>query len=356
MKVDERYARHFVLDQVGRAGQERLSCARVLVIGAGGLGSPICLYLAAAGVGHITIVDPDRVSLSNLQRQVLFKTRDVGALKVEKARDVIRDLNENVNVEIRAQTVANENARELVREHDVVLDGSDNFKTRYCVNDACVLEARPLVSGALHKFEAQISTLNYAGGPCYRCIYPEPPPAEAIPNCQEAGVLGVLPGLAGTLMATEAIKVILEIGKVLSGKLLHVDALTMSFTKRGFRKDAECPVCGESPSIRSLEPDAQTPGISWREFSNASFRYLLDVRNADEVAESGEVGFLNVPLAELSRELAEGRLASWSRDEDVIVLCQSGRRSVRAVEILNAAGFRNAKQIEGGVLAKEPSA
>jgi sulfur-carrier protein adenylyltransferase/sulfurtransferase len=283
----------------------------------------------------------------------LYKSKDVGELKVEKAREVLNALNDEVEIEIHATSLAPGNARELVRAHDLVLDGSDNFSTRYCLNDACVLENRPLVSGALHKFEAQISVLNFKGGPCYRCLYPEAPPAEAIPNCQEAGVLGVLPGMAGTLMATEAIKMILGIGKVLSGKLLHVDALTLSFVKRGFRKDEECPVCGVSPRIVSLDSKKTTPGISWTEFSQLSSQFLLDVRNSDEVSENEVKGFLNIPLPELASEIERGQLAVWPRNEEVIVICQSGKRSARAVEILTAAGFFRACQIEGGVLAKE---
>ncbi|MBF6595276.1 MAG: molybdopterin-synthase adenylyltransferase MoeB [Thermaceae bacterium] len=258
----DRYARHIVLPGVGGAGQLRLKESSVLVVGAGGLGSPILLYLAAAGVGRIGIVEMDVVDLSNLQRQVLYTTAEVGQPKAEVAKGRLGALNPHVRVDTYALRLTSEKALDILRPYDLVLDASDNFPTRYLVNDACVLLGKPLLYGAIHQFEGQVSLFNYRGGPCYRCLYPTPPQAGSVPSCAEAGVFGVLPGVIGGLMATEALKVLLEVGESLSGKLLVYDALDSTFRRVGFPRREDCPVCGASPSVTTLTDYEAWCGIS----------------------------------------------------------------------------------------------
>src|ERR1051325_8976593 len=247
-----RYSRHLMMPEVGPEGQSKLKSARVLCIGAGGLGSPAALYLAAAGVGTIGIVDLDDVDLSNLHRQLLHGTKDIGRKKLESARDRLRDVNPNVALELHECRISSANAREIVEKYDIVVDGSDNFPTRYLSNDVCVFERKPNVYGSVFRFEGQTTVFAPAlGGPCYRCLFPEPPPPDSVPNCAQAGVLGVLPGIIGTLQAIEAIKLIIGIGESLVGRLLYFDALKVKFRELNLRRDADCPVCGENPTIFS---------------------------------------------------------------------------------------------------------
>lgn len=258
----DRYARHIVLPGVGGAGQTKLKESSVLVVGAGGLGSPILMYLAAAGVGRIGIVEMDAVDLSNLQRQVLYTTAEVGQPKTEAAKGRLEALNPHVSIETFALRLTSENALDILRLYDLVVDASDNFPTRYLVNDACVLLGKPLVYGAIHQFEGQVSVFNRRGGPCYRCLYPDPPEPGSVPSCAEAGVFGVLPGVIGSLMATEAVKILLELGESLSGKLLLYDGLCNTFRTVGFGRRKDCPVCGEHPSVTTLADYEAWCGIS----------------------------------------------------------------------------------------------
>ncbi|RDI96619.1 molybdopterin-synthase adenylyltransferase MoeB [Meiothermus sp. QL-1] len=249
----DRYARHIVLPGVGGAGQARLRQSAVLVVGAGGLGAPALLYLAAAGVGRLGLVEMDRVDLSNLQRQVLYDTPSIGQPKAEVARSRLQDLNPHIQIETHPVRLTAQNALPILASYDLVLDCSDNFPTRYLVNDACVLLGKPLVYGAIHQFEGQLSVFHYQGGPCYRCLFPKPPAPHSVPSCAEAGVFGVLPGVVGSLMATEALKVLLGLGEVLSGKLLHYDGLKARFHTVRFHRRPDCPVCGEHPSVTTLQ-------------------------------------------------------------------------------------------------------
>src|SRR3989344_8182574 len=256
-----RYARHLVLPEVGIKGQERIKQGKVLVVGAGGLGSPALIYLAAAGVGTIGIADFDKVEENNLQRQIIHSTKDIGALKTESAKNAINNLNPNINVKVYNEKLNSKNALKIIKKYDVVIDGSDNFPTRYLLNDACILSKKPLVYGSIFRFEGHASVFNHDGGPCYRCLFPNPPPKDAVPTCAQAGVLGVLPGIIGTIQATEALKIILQIGETLSGRFLIYDALSMSFKDLKLAKNKNCPVCGESPRITEL--------IDYEEFCNA---------------------------------------------------------------------------------------
>ncbi|MFN3392412.1 MAG: HesA/MoeB/ThiF family protein [Meiothermus ruber] len=249
----DRYARHIVLPGVGGAGQARLKQSAVLVVGAGGLGSPVLMYLAAAGVGRLGLVEMDRVDVSNLQRQVLFDTPSVGQPKAEVAKSRLESLNPHIQVEAHAERITSENALRLLEPYDLVIDCTDNFPTRYLLNDACVLLDKPLVYGAIHQFEGQLSVFHHQGGPCYRCLFPQPPRPGTVPNCAEAGVFGVLPGVIGSLMATEAIKVLLGLGEVLSGKLLLYDGLQAQFRRLSFPRRPDCPVCGQQPSVSTLQ-------------------------------------------------------------------------------------------------------
>jgi adenylyltransferase/sulfurtransferase len=258
----DRYARHIVLPGVGGAGQARLKQSSVLVVGAGGLGSPVLMYLAAAGVGRLGLVEMDRVDLSNLQRQVLFDTASIGQRKVEIAKSRLESLNPHLQVEAHAQRITAENALGLLEPYDLILDCTDNFPTRYLINDACVLLDKPLVYGAIHQFEGQLSVFHYQGGPCYRCLFSQPPKPGVVPNCAEAGVFGVLPGVIGSLMATEALKVLLGLGEVLSGQLLLYDGLQARFHRLGFSRRPDCAVCGEHPSVTTLQDYELWCGIS----------------------------------------------------------------------------------------------
>jgi len=355
-----RYSRHLVLPEVGMEGQRRLRRARVVVVGAGGLGSPLVLYLAAVGVGRIGLVDFDVVDLSNLQRQVLYGTEDVGRSKAELARQRIEALNPHVRVDCHVVRLTSDNALGILGDYDVVLDGTDNFPTRYLVNDACVLLGKPNVYGSIFRFEGQVSVFGAAGGPCYRCLYPEPPAAGSVPNCAEGGVLGVLPGTVGTLQATEAIKLILGQGQPLVGRLLLFDALEMRFRELKLRKDPHCPVCGESPLIRQLidyeaacgvapEPQSSAPpAIEVEELrvrlDGGAPPLLLDVRTPEEWAICRIDGARLIPVQALP-----SRIDELERQREVVVYCHVGWRSAWAVDLMLRRGFSRVVNLAGGI-------
>ncbi|MCP3978106.1 MAG: molybdopterin-synthase adenylyltransferase MoeB [bacterium] len=352
-----RYSRHLTLPDVGVEGQVRLREASVLIVGAGGLGAPLALYLAAAGVGRIGLVDFDTVDESNLQRQVLFDTNDVGRSKVEVASERLRALNPHVKIETHAVRLEATNALDLLRRYDVVIDGTDNFPTRYLVNDACVLLRKPHVYGSIFRFEGQASLFWAGRGPCYRCLYPEPPEAGSVPNCAEGGVLGVLPGVVGTIQATEAIKIILGRGESLLGRLLLFDALEMRFRELALRADPGCPVCGERPTIRELRDEAVTCAAPppeaeidvhelQRRLSGDEPPLLLDVRTPEEWQICRLEGATLVPLQELAERHGE-----IDRAREVVVYCHKGGRSAMAVRLLQEQGFTNAINLAGGIEA-----
>ena len=353
-----RYARHLSLPDVGRSGQERLRQARILVIGAGGLGSPAALYLAAAGVGTLGIADADRVELSNLQRQILHGTPDVGSTKVASSAKRIGDLNPHVQVEPHELRLDAACAADVLREYDVVVDGSDNFPTRYLVNDTCVWLGKPLVYGSIFRFEGQVSVFDAARGPCYRCLYAEPPPPELVPNCAEGGVLGVLPGIVGSLQALEALKLVLGVGESLVGRLLLFDALALSFRELRLRKDPDCPVCGERPTI--TEPidyhafcgvngagadqgDVTAQGLAG-ELAAGESLLLLDVRQPWEWEIARIEGSRLVPLGDLATRLREVDTRA-----PIVAICHRGQRSAQARDLLRAAGYTRVRSLAGGI-------
>jgi adenylyltransferase/sulfurtransferase len=358
-----RYSRHLMMPEVTLRGQERLKAARVLCIGAGGLGSPALLYLAAAGVGTLGLIDFDAVDHSNLQRQILHGTGDVGRRKTESARERLHEANPNVAVEIHECRFTSENAQELVARYDIVVDGSDNFATRYLSNDVCVWARKPNVYGSVFRFDGHSSVFApHLGGPCYRCLFPEPPEPGSVPNCAEAGVFGVLPGIIGMVQAIETIKLIIGIGESLVGRLLSFDALRMKFRDFNLRRDPACPVCGDEPTI--FEPidyegfcNAQTesaassiPTISVaelkRRMDEASAMLILDVREPFEYEIARIDGSKLIPLDELS-----DRLAELSPDQQIVAVCKSGVRSAYAVQLLQRSGFAHSFNLEGGVEA-----
>ena len=358
-----RYSRHLIIPDVGVDGQRRLKAARVLLVGAGGLGSPLGLYLAAAGVGHLGLVDFDVVDLTNLQRQVLHGTSDVGRLKLDSARDRITDINPHVSLETYETHLTSANALEIVRDYDLVVDGTDNFPTRYLVNDACVLTGKPNVYGSVFRFEGQASVFATENGPCYRCLFREPPPPGLVPSCAEGGVLGVLPGLIGVIQATEAIKLIVGAGEPLIGRLLLVDALRMQFRTLTLRKDPTCPACGtreirelidyeEFCGVRRAAADALsaadvaelTPHELAERLSRADELDLIDVREPHEWEIARIEGARLVPLATLPNALA-----SLDSARDVVLYCKGGTRSAKAARQLQAAGFRRVWSLAGGI-------
>ena len=360
----ERYSRHLLLPHVGLAGQQRLKAARMLVVGAGGLGSPVALYLAAAGVGTLGLVDFDVVDVTNLQRQILHGTGDVGRPKLDSARDRIHDINPNVHVEAHATRLTSENAIAILRDYDVVVDGTDNFATRYLTNDACVLLAKPNVYGSIFRFEGQASVFSTPDGPCYRCLFPEPPPPGMVPSCAEGGVLGVLPGMIGTIQAAEALKLALGVGSSLAGRLLLVDALTMEFRTVKLRRDPACPACGtrtmtelidydefcgvSNPGIAASDPDEVveiTPRALAARLLEGADLDLIDVREPREWDIARLDGSRLVPLATLPASFE-----TLDRSRELVVLCRSGQRSAQAARQLQAAGFRNVKNLAGGLL------
>lgn len=367
-----RYSRHLLIPQVGLAGQRRLKAARVLLVGVGGLGSPAALYLAAAGVGCLGLIDADVVDASNLQRQVLYGSRDLGRPKVQAAAERLKDLNPHLEIRAHEALLTAENALAILADYDLVLDGSDNFPTRYLVNDACVLLDKPNVYGSIFRFDGQVSVFWAGRGPCYRCLFPEPPPPGAVPSCAEAGVLGVLPGIVGALQANEAIKLILGEGESLVGRLLLVDALDLRFQEFGLAKDPACPICSASPSLRALidyerfcglkpadpaagptvdERDSPPPPsveIDPRSLSERLSRgeqvLLLDVREPEELHISRLPGALLIPLGQL-----EGRLGELDPAQEIVAFCRSGVRSLDALRLLRRRGFLRSSHLAGGI-------
>ncbi len=357
-----RYSRHLILPEFGMAGQRRLKEGSVLLIGAGGLGSPLALYLAAAGVGHIGLVDFDVVDESNLQRQIAHGTSTIGVRKTESARLRLKDLNPNVEVTTYEEQVTSENAFELMRPYDVIVDGTDNFPTRYLTNDASVMLGKPNVYGSIFRFEGQ-ATVFYPkeGGPCYRCLYPEPPPPGLVPSCAEGGVLGVLPGVIGTIQATEAIKLLAGIGETLVNRLMLYDALSMRFRELKLRRNPNCPVCGDHPTVTELIDYEHFCGITPEPETFTSYEItpvevntwlhsddpplLLDVRDPNE----WEIGHLPDAIRISVNEL-QGRMNELDTAREMVVYCRSGMRSGRAVDMLRAAGFRKVKNMTGGIL------
>jgi adenylyltransferase/sulfurtransferase len=351
-----RYSRHLTMPEVGIDGQRRLKAAHVLCIGAGGLGSPSALYLAAAGVGTIGIVDFDDVDLSNLQRQILHGTKDLGRSKLESARDRLRDANPNIEVELHQCRFSSENASELVARYDLVVDGSDNFPTRYLSNDVCVFARRPNIYGSIFRFDGQSSVFApHLGGPCYRCLFPEPPAPGTIPNCAEAGVLGVLPGIIGMVQAIEAIKLILGVGEPLIGRLLHFEALKMKFRELKLRRDPQCPVCGDAPTITApIDYEqfcgiaADVPAISVHDLKRKRDAreaiQLIDVREPFEFEIARIDGAKLIPLGQLANRLHE-----LKQNGQTVVHCHTGMRSAQAVQMLRQTGFTNVYNLEGGI-------
>jgi sulfur-carrier protein adenylyltransferase/sulfurtransferase len=354
-----RYGRHLLLPEVGLHGQRTLKAARVLVVGAGGLGSPVSLYLAAAGVGTIGLVDFDRVDLSNLQRQILHGTKDVGRSKLASAADRLRDVNPNVRVEPHETRLTSDNALEIIEGYDLVIDGTDNFATRYLVNDACVLLGKPNVYGSIFRFDGQASVFCTTDGPCYRCLYPEPPPPGLVPSCAEGGVLGVLPGLVGTIQANEAIKLLLGIGEPLIGRLVVIDALAFRVRTLNLRKNPRCPACG-TREIRTLidydefcgitgSGTLDIPTISPRDLADRFQRgdevLLLDVREPHEHAIAHLPRARLIPLSRLAQAIPE-----LDPNQDIVVHCKGGTRSARAVRQLLDAGFTRVWNLDGGIL------
>lgn len=356
-----RYSRHLLLPEVGVGGQERLKAARVLVIGAGGLGSPIILYLAAAGVGTIGIVDFDSVEVSNLQRQILYIDEDLGAPKVVRAAERAHSLNPEIKIESHNIRLASDNTLELFEQYDIVIDGTDNFATRYLVNDACVLLKKPNIYGSIFRFEGQASVFVHDGAPCYRCLFPEPPAPDVVPNCAEGGVLGVMAGVIGCIQASEALKLIIGCGQSLAGQLLLYDALNMSIDKLTLLRSTTCPVCGPNPTITKLEDNhiycaATLPSVQniplvnathlKEEMKSESSPIILDVRTPEEVAQSCIEGSIHIPLAQLPERLQE-----LDKNSDIVTYCKSGVRSQKAAQLLSEHGFERVRSLEGGIEA-----
>ncbi|PKL76255.1 MAG: molybdenum cofactor biosynthesis protein MoeB [Candidatus Melainabacteria bacterium HGW-Melainabacteria-1] len=348
---NNRYARQMILPDIGEEGQQKLTQAKVLIVGIGGLGCPAALYLAGAGIGHLGLIDPDRVSLSNLQRQVLYSSQDVGRPKVEAARERLLALNPEIEIQSWAYGLNPDNAIDLVSPYDMVLDGSDNLSTRYLLNDVCRLLHKPLVHGSVYRFEGQVASF-VPGGPCYRCLYPVMPPAGAMPNCAEAGVLGVLPGVVGTLQATEVLRLILGWGEGLNGQLLLADLKNMAFQTLELPVDPACPAC--SGQIIKIDPMAYPELLCARDemtVAEARTKLLkgkllaLDVRSAAEHA-AGALGELWIPLPEL-----EAKLHTLNPELDLLVYCQQGQRSARAVSLLRSHGFGRLWSLTGGYAA-----
>ena len=361
-----RYARHLILPEIGVAGQRKLKSARVLIVGAGGLGAPLGMYLAAAGVGTLGIVDFDTVEASNLQRQIIHGTRDVSRPKTASARDRLRDINPHVNVVAYETRLTSANALEIIREYDIVVDGSDNFPTRYLVNDACILLGKPNVYGSVFRFEGQASVFGAPLGPCYRCLYPEPPPPGLVPSCAEGGVLGVLPGIIGTIQASETIKLIVGGGESLVNRLLLFDAWTMRFREVKLRKNPDCPMCGVHPTIRGpidyeafcgIRPPApRPPSNQLEELTAVELKrridlgqdlQLIDVREPHEYAFAKIPNGTLIPLGQL-----ENRMSELDPSRETVVYCRSGIRSAHAIRQLRQAGFAGRLvNLKGGILA-----
>ena len=378
-----RYSRHLILPEVGMEGQQKLKAAKVLCVGTGGLGAPLALYLAAAGVGTIGLVDFDVVDESNLQRQIIHSQATVGMLKVDSAEQMLHGLNKNVNVVKHNTMLTSANAMEIFKGYDVIADGTDNFQTRYLVNDACVLLGKPNAYGSIFRFEGQASVFGLPEGPCYRCLYPEPPPPGLVPSCAEGGVLGILPGLVGVIQATETIKLILGIGEPLVGRLLLVDALAMSFRTLKLRKNPECPVCGPNPTVTELidynqfcgiAPPSETgplevaqnaavgsspvvdgiPQITVEQLKSKLDAHeaflLLDVREPHEVP-IASIGAPLIPVGQIEQRLQEVEDLAGDKSAEIVIHCRSGARSQKAAVALHNAGFTNVSNLTGGILA-----
>lgn len=361
----ERYSRHLIMPEVAMEGQRKLKRASVLLVGMGGLGSPTAMYLAAAGVGRIGIVDFDVVDFSNLQRQIIFSTEDVGRPKLQAAEERLQGINPNLEIETYETRLTSENALKILENYDIIIDGTDNFPTRYLVNDACVLLGKPNVYGSIFRFEGQASVFYAKEGPCYRCLYPEPPPPGLVPSCAEGGVLGILPGNIGMIQATEAVKLILGKGEPLIGRLLLFDALAMKYRELKLRKDPNCPICGETPTVTELidyehfcgigteadkivlEPEFE---ISVEELkakiTGEDTPFILDVREPHEFEICRIPNSVLIPLAEV-----EKRVHELNRSSEIVVHCKAGGRSAQAVKFLKEAGFEKVKNLKGGILA-----
>jgi molybdopterin/thiamine biosynthesis adenylyltransferase/rhodanese-related sulfurtransferase len=361
-----RYSRHLILPEVGMEGQQKLKAAHVLCVGTGGLGSPLAFYLTAAGVGTLGLVDFDVVDASNLQRQIIHSTKDIGRKKLDSAEEKLKALNPAINIVKHETMLTSANAMEILKDYDIVADGTDNFPTRYLVNDACVLLGKPNVYGSIFRFEGQASVFATEAGPCYRCLYPEPPPPGLVPSCAEGGVLGILPGLVGVIQATEVIKLILGKGESLVGRLLLVDALSMRFRELKLRKNPECPVCGENPTVTELidyqhfcgiVPEAPQeasmkngiPQLSVKELKQRMDAgedvYILDVREPYEYR-IAQIGGILIPQTDVPNRLAE-----IDREREIIVQCRSGVRSQRIAEFLKQQGYPRVVNLAGGILA-----
>lgn len=362
-----RYARHLTIPDVGLEGQRRLKAARVLCIGAGGLGSPVAMYLAAAGVGRIGIVDFDEVDFTNLQRQILHGTSDVGRPKLDSAGDTLREINPEVQLDFYRERFTSETARKIAEPYDLIIDGTDNFQTRYLSNDLAVLTGKPNVYGSIFRFEGQVSVFApKLGGPCYRCLFPEPPEPGMVPSCAEGGVIGVLPGIVGCLQANEAIKLILGLGESLAGRLVHFDALRFRFREFQLRRDPQCPVCGENPTVTELIdydafcgvgrgetstsetmlPEITVHDLKARMEDEADQFVLVDVREPNEAEICRIPDAILIPLGELA-----DRLHELDRDSDIVIHCKGGVRSAKALELLLDNGFENASHVTGGITA-----
>jgi len=361
-----RYSRHLLIPDVGMDGQRKLKAASVLIVGTGGLGSPVALYLAAAGIGRIGLVDYDVVDRTNLQRQVIHGTSTVGTLKVESARERMLDLNPDIQVDIYNQVFTSENAMAIAAPYDLIIDGSDNFPTRYLTNDLCVLTGKPNVYGSVYRFEGQVSVFDARRGPCYRCLFPDPPPPGLVPSCAESGVLGILPGTIGTLQATEALKLILGTGESLIGRLLLYNAQDMSFEFVKLRKNPGCKVCGENPSVTELidyeafcgvpgrEVETGSAGEEWditpseleAQLKSGISLCLVDVREPHELEISHIDGAHSIPLGQLAMRSTE-----LDPQDEIVLICKAGVRSTRALHILLGAGFRKLHNLQGGLNA-----
>jgi adenylyltransferase/sulfurtransferase len=360
-----RYSRHLLIPEVGLDGQRKLKGSSALIIGTGGLGSPVSLYLAAAGIGRLGLVDYDVVDSSNLQRQVIHGTSTVGKLKVESARDKLLDLNPSIQVDVYNEPYTSENALRIARDYDIILDGTDNFPTRYLTNDVAVFLGKPNVYASIYRFDGQVSVFYAKEGPCYRCLFPEPPPPGLVPSCAEGGVLGVLPGTIGTLQATEALKVLLGIGEPLIGKLLLYNALDMTFDFVKLKKNPNCRVCGPNADIKELidyeefcgvpshDHEEGSAGANWditaielAKRVKTNHLKLLDVREPHELQISALPNAVNIPLGQLA-----ARLSELDSADEMVIFCKSGSRSARGLELLASAGFKKVKNLKGGINA-----
>ncbi|BAC91353.1 molybdopterin-synthase adenylyltransferase MoeB [Gloeobacter violaceus] len=367
----ERYSRHLILPEVGLEGQKKLKAASVLCVGTGGLGAPLTMYLAAAGIGRIGLVDFDVVDASNLQRQIIHGTSWIGKPKIDSATDRLQEINPHLQIDRWPVRLSSENALDICRDYDLIIDGTDNFPTRYLVNDACVLLGKPNVYGSIFRFEGQSTVFHYEDGPCYRCLYPEPPPPGLVPSCAEGGVLGILPGVIGVIQATEAVKIILGIGTTLKGRLMLYDALNMKFRELKLRRNPECPVCGDHPTVTSLIDYEEFCGIpqaraeeekakaTMKEITATALKQMLDagkdvvvvdVRNPDEFAAARIPGTTLVPLPEIEQGPGIEKVRSLINGSELVLHCRSGMRSAKALQILQSVGIEGTN-LKGGIHA-----